>query len=269
MLFFSCGKESDIYKIVKKYNKSGSIEEEYALNKTGEIDCYYKSFYSDGKVKVYTEIEYGQKNGVSIEYYESGILSRIVPYKKGSITGKEIQFYKNGILKGIRSFKNNIIDGLVIIFYENGFMKTKYYRKNNHFIGNVYEYYDNSFLKKYKFFSDNGELAYIREYNRNGRFIKEEGSAVVVSFLDKVKKKEISIFPLIVKVIDPPNTKSLIKFFQYNKPNNILKYFEIKDTTLINYQLNTKYGTKLKLVVEIDNGKSISEFGKELEFPEK
>lgn len=60
--------------------------------------------------------------------------------------------------------------------------------------------------------------------------------------------------------------QSLIKFYQYNNPNNVLKNLEIRDTSFIKYNLNKVNGNKLKILVDIIDSTAVSKFEREHEF---
>ncbi len=200
-----------------------------------------KDFYDDGSIKAeYTVNKYGKKHGI------------------------ETTFFKNGNIQGIYQYKNDTINGLCKEYYENGNLRYKYYLRRNVIIGSAYEYYQNGRLSKYKLFDTLGRLAYFREYKKNGEFKKEEGVGSITDIIRKVEYKDSTVFTIKLTIIDPPNTTKHIKFIQYGKENTKTRLSEIKDTTQLSYYLNTQYGNKLNIILEIDDGEAISEFSQTL-----
>ena len=109
-LFWSCGKE-----VEKTYYDSGELRSEYEVV-DGRKNGYMKEYYeSNGQLMRYSHWINDTLDGKSEGYYEHGVLTFSLEYKKGKRKGegrfytetgkiKEVQYYDEGHLKDVKKY---------------------------------------------------------------------------------------------------------------------------------------------------------------------
>lgn len=97
-----------------------------------------KKFHSNGKLlSVVTLDSLGRKNGIEVEYFESGDTSVYRNWLNGKRNGKSAVYFQNGNVEQINHFKNGVRCCEALFYDEKGFLKEIQYLNNK---GNVIDY---------------------------------------------------------------------------------------------------------------------------------
>jgi len=152
MIFDKTGNNSH----TKMYYQNGVLAAEgnFVGSMKDSVWLYY-SFY-DKMLKLSEGYKNGNKDGISIKYYEGGQKAEEIEWKNNQKNGIWTQFYKNGKLKIKAMYANDKRIGEFVVFYENS--QTEIYGnfENNQMQGE-WTYFDNTGNEKAKVFYMNGK----------------------------------------------------------------------------------------------------------------
>lgn len=118
------------------YSGSVEIKKETQTNSDGTKEVI---FYTNGNEVARQKLgKYGEllessgviPDGVVTEYYPSGKVHAVIPYKNGKPDGLVKSYYENGQVKFEVTFVNNKKEGLSKWYYENGQLKNESNYKN-------------------------------------------------------------------------------------------------------------------------------------------
>lgn len=146
---------------VKFYTSKGKLVSEGLMNGKlfiGKWVYYHKN--NDGILKTEHYNESGELHGVSITYFENGVMAEKLQFKHGQLNGLCEWYTKNGNLFKSSEFKNNELHGISKTFNENGELIIE---------GNYQSDLRVGFWKYY----ENGQLTEERLYDENGRWVKQ------------------------------------------------------------------------------------------------
>lgn len=154
---------------------TGLLESHTFYDKSIQTDKY-EAFYSNGKLKTYSQLKDGKKDGNYISYFQNGNKSSEEFYIKDVQNGEGKNYYKNGKLKSIFFVDNDKINGTLERFdidgslYERSFyaegdlIKTIFYSQGkelstvDYFKNGLLQYSQKSNLEKTEMTINNGEI---------------------------------------------------------------------------------------------------------------
>jgi antitoxin component YwqK of YwqJK toxin-antitoxin module len=170
LIFISCSHKSQ-----KTYHTNGKIMEEFTVNKKGEKDGTYSSFYDSGLPYETAEYKNGKLKGVRKLNYPEGVIEIIENYNEnGELHGPYQTFYKNGQLWTDKHYSNNILNGDVKVYYQNGNLKEVVSFRDNQENGNFIEYFENGKIQwKGAYLNGPNEFGELEEYDSTGLLIKK------------------------------------------------------------------------------------------------
>lgn len=97
-----------------------------------------KRFHPNGKLlSVVTLDNLGRKNGIEVEYFESGDTSVYRNWLNGKRNGKSAVYFRNGKVEQVNHFKNGVRCCEALFYDEKGFLKEIQYLNST---GNVIDY---------------------------------------------------------------------------------------------------------------------------------
>ena len=119
----------------------------------GKLSGIYEEFFSDGKTKLFIEMDSGNKNGEFKSFYENGNLKESMIFENGLVNGKRISYWVNGLKKEENNFVSGAMRGENIFYYSNGVVRRKiFFDSNGNRVGDWLEFDRNGKLiqtKKY------------------------------------------------------------------------------------------------------------------------
>ena len=86
----------------------------------GKLSGIYEEFFSDGQIKLFIEMDSGNKNGEFKSFYENGNLKESMIFENGLVNGKRISYWVNGLKKEENNFVSGAMRGENIFYYSNG-----------------------------------------------------------------------------------------------------------------------------------------------------
>ena len=143
-------------------------------------------YYESGVISRVITLKNGVAEGVSREYAEDGSIERAVIYVGGNIVAEGImdeegnkeglweEFYLDGSLRAKGSYLNNRKTGEWVYYHENGILEqTGLYDTEGKPVGKWVWYYDNENLWREEFFINGLQDGLVTEFDRNGNIISE------------------------------------------------------------------------------------------------
>lgn len=187
------------------------------LNKTGQIDGEEVGYIA-GKIYFSAEFKNGEKDGLFIQYFDSGSLKAVSHYKKGKKDGVEKYYYENGILESTQLWKNGY-----------NFGSAYHYSKESKIIN-----YDASDIK-------NADIIFYAEYDSTGKITQKFANVFSKNLYSKSKNSSAEIIlknnndyanikDLFLTVPTPPYLTSQI-YISINK--NRYQNLNVKRNTLV------------------------------------
>jgi antitoxin component YwqK of YwqJK toxin-antitoxin module len=137
----------------------------------------YKSWYTNGQLKIQYTLKYSKLNGNSKKWYENGNLKEECTYKNGEYDELYRMWYYNGILDIECIYKNGKKNGPHKEWYENEQLREEYTYKDGEYDGLYKEWHKNGKIRTtctykngkrdglYKSWYDNGYQEIIWTYN--------------------------------------------------------------------------------------------------------
>jgi len=201
--------------------------------KQGLVIQYYESGEVESKVN-YVD---GKEQGEYIEYYESGEVKLKVNYVDGQLQGEVIIYYESGAVEG----KGNLVDGKEqgerIDYYENGLVKEKLNFVDGMLVEVKESYEDGEeFLKETKgMFEVRGKVTdYWGDYNSMALFLVED------SIEKSLIGTEISILVMPLSDLDCESWNDFEKTYEEKKGKDYYLYSNIENCEGCSFQLFIK-----------------------------
>ncbi len=149
------------------------------------IDTTYSpmQFGEEGDSFIYLMQTYhtsGVLDGMSMSFYESGMINGEESYVMGEKYGIRKKYYRNGVVQQEALMRRGVLDSLAFGYFDSGELQYKMTLWNDRAGGNAREYYDNGMVKLYSFVLPNGTQVYRTEYNQQGQITKEQGKLTQV-----------------------------------------------------------------------------------------
>ena len=153
----------------KYFYESGQLKGECIINDGKRIGV--KEYYENGKLSS----ELPDENGLFRSFFSNGQVKMEVNCIKGNKTGLYKEYYENGgQLKIEGNYKNNFIEGAHKEYYQNGKLKVEGYKQDsNCWIGSFKWYFENGNLKSEGIYEDCLPEGYWKWYNESGQLINE------------------------------------------------------------------------------------------------
>ena len=108
-----------------------------------------------------------------IERYETGAVSRRVPFKNGKKEGLMVDYYPDGRLKGHRPFHQDLQHGRTVLYYPNGqVMEVQHYENGLRERGDTL-FYENGQVQFVSTFKQGKKQGYLRKWSETGALIYE------------------------------------------------------------------------------------------------
>ena len=82
-------------------------------------------------------------HGLSVFYFPSGKIERVVHYDRGVLHGKMQVFYENGLVKAEGTFKQGVRQGKLISYFEGGEKLEESHYQDGKMVGELCRYYQN------------------------------------------------------------------------------------------------------------------------------
>lgn len=136
---------------------------------TENDELYYKSFYSDGKLRRMGMFKNGKMHGKWCTYSPSGIVISEEHYVDGASHGLQKNYYLSGELQYTMSFRNDTLEGAYKQFFENGTLKMITYYNKGAFEGDYITYYSNGQLSDLYYAQNNTIVGRNIEYDVEGK----------------------------------------------------------------------------------------------------
>ena len=143
--------------------------------KKGLRNGMWLEFYESGQLSYKVNYKEGKKDGKAISYSEEGVIVGKYPFENGELNGRAYYYYDNGNLWVSSDWKNGVEDGEGKSYYGSGNLKSKATYKNRKTINRI-EYYDDS-SKQQKLimkYNDKNQISEKLFYNLNGELEKTE-----------------------------------------------------------------------------------------------
>jgi antitoxin component YwqK of YwqJK toxin-antitoxin module len=171
LIFFlqSCGNKK-----VETKNENGQILKTFYVDKNGEKEGPFITYYESGKIKEESNYSSGKLSGKRILYAENGNIEIEEIYTDtGVLHGPYKLYYPNGTLQLEKTYQDNIITGSIKVYYTSGQLKEEVSMSNNEENGPFTEYYENGKIH-WKGIYRNGDNEYgvLYEYDSLGAPIK-------------------------------------------------------------------------------------------------
>ena len=199
-LFTSCSNNMQQVK-----NESGTIIEEFIVNKDGEKHGLYKSFDEDGNVIETATYKNGMLHGDRNFYFKNGKLELSEHYVENVITGPYLSYYINGQIELSFEYENGVVNGLLTKYYENGSIMEEVNMSENEENGPFKEYYENGQLKwKGEYLNGDNEFGLLVNYKEDGTIIKKMmcDSMAICRTIWTPERGDIILEPLNLKIIN-------------------------------------------------------------------
>ncbi len=159
---FSCNSPNNYpkrnNKIVKFFDSSNLLSEEYQIDSLGKRNGFYKIYYPNQKIKF------------------------ILNFVNDSLSGEQKQFHENGNLRAIYYYKASIIDSVQKWYYPNGNLKKINNRVNGERFGAQSEYDSSGRLKELYFMSGCDTcMSLLINFDEHGNVSYKKGNLISVS----------------------------------------------------------------------------------------
>ena len=119
----------------------------------GKLSGVYKEFFSDGKTKLFIEMDSGNKNGEFKSFYENGNLKESMTFDNGLVNGKRISYWVNGLKKEENNFVSRAMRGENIFYYSDGKIRRRiFFDYQGNRSGEWVEFYRNGMLKEKNYY---------------------------------------------------------------------------------------------------------------------
>jgi antitoxin component YwqK of YwqJK toxin-antitoxin module len=160
-------------KIETKYI-SGKIMEAYTVNKAGERDGVYTSYYESGKIKEQCIFSKGKLTGQRTLYFDNGNKEIEENYNDdGLLQGLYKTYYRSGALHVEKFYQNNVLSGILKVYYPSGRLKEEVTLDNNVENGPFTEYYENGKVHwKGTYRNGDNEYGILYEYDSLSAVVK-------------------------------------------------------------------------------------------------
>jgi antitoxin component YwqK of YwqJK toxin-antitoxin module len=129
------------------YYDNGNIKTRYKWIKPTGFEGEFVSYYSNGNFEQKGNYKKGKKDGLHVNYYESGNKLRTVNYLNDLEHGEYIEYYENGNIKIKKNYLNGKILGQELEYFENGNLSHIQNYKNGFWNGEEIRYYENGKIK--------------------------------------------------------------------------------------------------------------------------
>ncbi len=164
------------------YYSTGEVSSRGKLNAEGEKIGDFIAYHENGEVSREVSYDKGTLNGLSKEYYESGVPYIFAEFKQGELDGPATMHYTHGTKHRVFNFKNGRPVDTLYVYYKNGQLSAKIPQKEGD--GNglaTYYHEDGSLLSKInlvndtrtgasEFYFPNGQLDVKVVYDEDGRY---------------------------------------------------------------------------------------------------
>lgn len=185
-------------------SESGTVLEEFIVNKAGEKHGLYKSFDEDGNVIEMANYKNGMLHGDRNFYFKNGNLELSEHYEENVITGPYVSYYINGQVELSFDYDNGVVNGLLTKYYENGTVMEEVNMKDNEENGPFKEYYESGQLKwEGQYLNGDNEFGLLINYKDDGTIIKKMmcDSLAICRTIWTPERGDIILEPLHLKLI--------------------------------------------------------------------
>lgn len=124
LIFFTACTESEKNEI---YNENNTTVIDGVVYDTNEkpICGLYRTYYSDGTIKMEVYSRDGKPHGEGKFYSENGSLQYKGIFNKGTLNGTLYSYFDDGQIKDEMNFKNGLKDGIQKIYNKDGNIETE------------------------------------------------------------------------------------------------------------------------------------------------
>jgi hypothetical protein len=176
-----------------------------------------KAYYPSGKLKEISFLNIDSlKDGISIQYYESGDTAVISRYFNGQKDSIETEFYESGELKSLRSWNKSLLWREYIIYHDG--LKFIYYTELD---GDTVEI-EEPLTKIFSVYNHLNEVLYQREFDEAGKLIEEQGNAIVFVKIENTEAKVNEPFVIQYYLATPRWVEREFHIEKYNSIEELL-----------------------------------------------
>ena len=225
------------------FYKDGNTKEISEWN-NGDLEGWYHEFNQNGTRARSISLKNNQRDGLSLDYDDQGVLQSSMEYVEGELQGKITLYHENGEVKRTYTYKDGSANGMLVEYAANGMKSREVMLKDGKLDGVEKEWYsDGSVSSEYNYKEGNREGTFVSYYNngevyRRGQYKDDKLVGLLEEFFIDGTLSETEEYD------DSGKMNGTYK--KFDREGNLLTQMEYKRGEIYSYQQFDRTGKLLR-----------------------